>query len=265
MKNFIKSFGFILPIVFAAALCIIFGWNLFLALGAIVLASLMLPNLTGTTNTVVSNPLIGKSRKSMGNATFSSWKGINVLKDKATSVANPRSGSQLMHRSAFSKTVELFRQAPAAIRAGYKKLAVKKSEFNAFASDALKNAFDYSAPPDAPIDATLLLISKGTIASTPILTEVADRSANTITATFAVTADQPGQSIDDIAILAAYNTVTQTFTGAVAAGTRGTGTANIDLPGAWNTGDTLVMFLGFYNPLSGESSDSQNLTAAIVA
>ncbi len=76
--------------------------------------------------TIVSNPLIGASRKSMGNATFSNWKGIYVLKTKPISVANPNSQAQIQQRSAFRQLVQAFREMPGAIRTGYKSQAIQK-------------------------------------------------------------------------------------------------------------------------------------------
>jgi Family of unknown function (DUF6266) len=219
--------------------------------------------------TVVSNPLIGRSKQSMGGVTFSSWKGINVLKNKATSVANPRTGTQLAQRAAFSQMVQLFRQMPSAIKAGFKKQAVQKSEFNAFASSNLDNAWDMSAPPDATLIPANVQVSKGTIAQTAIATAVADRSLNTIVITFSATVDFPGQSLADFPIVTAINPSSTEpniiATGNALSSLRSTGTATIPLPAIWNTGDSITMYLGFYNELSGESSDSVNSTSAIVA
>jgi hypothetical protein len=214
---------------------------------------------------VVQNTLIGQSRQRIGNAVFSTWKGINVLKSKPMSVANPQSDGQVQQRSAFSQMVSAFRNMPAVIQLGFKKLAVKKSEFNAFMSYALKNAFDMSVPPTATLVPADLLISKGTIASTALSTQAADRSDNTITVTFPTTATQPGQSSTDVALVAAYNVTKSDFYGEVTSAARSTGTASIALPAEWETGDNLVIYLGFSNPLTKETSDSVNDTATIAA
>lgn len=114
---------------------------------------------------VVQNTLIGKSKQSVGGTTFSTWKGINVLKSKPTSVANPKSDLQLMQRSALQQIVSIYRTINVAVKKGWKKFAVQKSEYNAFTSFALKNAFDYAAPPIAELDPTLLKITNGTLSS----------------------------------------------------------------------------------------------------
>lgn len=214
---------------------------------------------------VVSNPLIGKTRQSMGNATFSSWKGINVLKTKATSVANPRSDGQVQQRGAFSQIVAAFRGMPAAVRAGYKKLAVRKSEFNAFMSETLDTAFDMTTVGVALLIPALVKISKGTIAQSPLLTGVADVSLATITCTFATTAPQPGQSVSDKAIICAYNSTQKVWAGGATAGLRSAGTSSTPMPADWVAGNAVTIYLGFYNSLSGESSDSVNVTNTVIA
>jgi hypothetical protein len=215
--------------------------------------------------TIVSNPLIGASRKSMGNATFSNWKGIYILKTKPISVANPQSDAQVQQRSAFSQMVTAFRNNPAAIRKGFKEFAVKKSEFNAFMSYNLKNAFDYSVPGTATLLPELVLTSRGTVASTPILSAIADRSNNTIVITTAATANQPGQSLTDVYTVSAYNETLDDFYGEVTTAARSTGTASIALPAEWLTGNNLTVYVGLYNSLSNKESDSVAIATSVVA
>ncbi len=214
---------------------------------------------------VVSNPLIGHSSGKIGNVVFSTWKGLDVLKNKPMSVANPNTDSQQMRRSALSQVVSIFRQAPGAIRAGYNKLAVQMSEWNAFAREVLNNSFNYATPPTATLVPANLLISKGTISSTPILTNVSDVSDGTIAVTFATTATDPGQSAGDKAIVVGFNSTTGDWTGGTTAMLRSSGAANIPLPAGWVAGNVTRIYLAFFNSLSGESSDSINATGTVIA
>lgn len=214
---------------------------------------------------IVQNPLIGATRQKMGNAVFSTWKGIYVLKTKPVSVANPDTDPQQQQRSAFAQMVLAFRNMPAVVRTGFKKLAVKKSEFNAFMSYNLKNAFDMSVLPTATFVPADALISKGTIAETSETSNVADRSANTIVSNWTSAVLQPGQSNTDRAIIAAFNVTKSDFYGEVTTAVRTADTGSIVLPAEWDVADVLVVYLGFYNPTSGESSTSTNAAGVIVA
>jgi hypothetical protein len=214
---------------------------------------------------VVSNPLIGKTRQSMGNATFSSWKGINVLKEKPQSVANPRSDGQLQQRSAFKQLVEAFRRQPSAIRAGFKSLAIRKSEFNAFMAANLDQAFNRATPGVALLIPANLVTSKGTIAGTSPTSVVPDRSNNTIAANWSSAVLQPGQSVTDKAMISCYNATKNEFTGEVTNVSRSANTATIPMPAGWQAGDIVTVYLAFTNGLSGESSDSAAVTTPLVA
>lgn len=214
---------------------------------------------------VVSNTLIGPSRKKIGNAVFSTWKGVNVLKQKPASVANPNTINQQMRRSAMTQIVFIFRQIPGAVKLGFKKLAIKKSEWNAFSSYNLQNAFDYSAPPAADFIEANFLISKGTIQPTAVLTVVADDSSNTIITTYPTTFIGSGQSALDNILLVFYNEDQDEWLNSSNGATRADGTQTTVLPANWVTGDTVDVFLGFYNSVSGESSDSTHASTTIVA
>jgi len=214
---------------------------------------------------VVQNPLIGQAKQKMGNAVFSTWKGINVLKTKPMSVANPRTGRQLQQRAAFAIMVALFRQLPGVVNVGFKKLAVKMSEFNAFTSVNLRNAFDLSAPPVAVLLPENLLISKGTIAPAELLTAVASKAADTIVVTWPTTPLQPGQAVSDLAIIAVYNETDGKAYGEVTEIVRSAGTGSINMPNDYVAGDVIQVYLGFYNAVDGKSSDSTTLPGVVVA
>ena len=264
MKTFKSLFSIILLAVMSLTISLLFSLPFVPVLAALIAVG-SIPQVSGVLRVVVSNPLIGKSRQSMGNATFATWKGINVLKEKPQSVANPNSDGQQQQRSAFSQMVTAFRNMPAVVRAGFKKLAVKKSEFNAFTSYNLKNAFDMSAPPAATFVPADALISKGTISSTAAATNTADRSNNTIVVTWSHAVLQPGQSNADLAIIAAYNVTKNDWYGEVTSALRSADTGSITLPADWAVADSVQVYLAFYNEASGESSDSTNANTAIVA
>ncbi|QIA08259.1 DUF6266 family protein [Draconibacterium halophilum] len=213
----------------------------------------------------VANVLIGKSSGSVGGTTFSSWKGINVLKAKPTVVANPQTDKQKAQRAAFSFMVGLYRTLVAVIVIGFKELAVKKSQFNAFQSANLKAAFDLSAPPAATLLPAEVSISKGTIADTPIDTVVASEAANTVVFNYADTANDPGQSAGDKPLMVVFNETKEEWTCKVGAATRGDGTDSLPMLEGWEEADVLHCYLGFSSVDGDTASDSQYKAGAIVA
>lgn len=73
-------------------------------------------------------------RKSIGELTYSNWKGISTVRGKATQVANPRTFAQRIQRLRMRAMAQLGSSALTLIRKGFFAQAVKKSEFNVFTS-----------------------------------------------------------------------------------------------------------------------------------
>lgn len=215
---------------------------------------------------VTQNVLIGKSRKSMGNATFTTWKGLNVLKSKPVSVANPQTDKQLAQRSALRQLVSMFRANRGAIEAGFKSKAIKMSAFNAFTSYNLKNGFNLSSPPDADFSPTNFSFSRGTIETTAIATAVIDASAHTLTITWAPSPLSAGQSNSDTV---GWGVVNTTAANEMESGTttdvRSAGTATITLANTYTAGDTCIVYLFFKSATDNAVSDSVNTSVTVVA
>lgn len=215
---------------------------------------------------VVQNTLIGRARQKIGGSVFSTWKGINVLKSKPLTVANPKTPGQIQQRSALTQTTALFRLLSGLINLGFKQQAVGKSEFNAFSSYNLKNAFNKAVEGVATLVPADLLLSQGTITPTAV-DSVAPTIADGISIIWSIPGGlQPGQSTSDITEAAVYNvtrnewlinTVPSTF---------------IDealtfpaTPAGWVVGNSIRVYLFFYNASSRKSSDSRSIASVLTA
>ncbi len=216
---------------------------------------------------ILQNTLIGRSRGSIGGVTFSTWKGLNVGKSKPVSVANPDTDPQKAQRSAMTQIVALFRQVVGAVEIGFRKLAVHQSAYNAFTSYNLKNAVG-KAGAVATIIKNNLLFSKGTIGVVPFLTHVASVGAETIVLTWDDSIIPVGGSATDELSLVAINGITnQAIYLPITGGQdRSTGTATFAVPADFMTlGQTLTLYPFWLNSTSGEVSDNNHYTGAVVA
>ena len=214
---------------------------------------------------VTSNVLIGKTSGSVGGTTFSSWKGINVLKSKPTIVANPNTDAQKVQRAAMAYIVAIYRIMVAVLSLGFKEMAVGKSAFNAFTSQNVKNAMDLTNPPTPTFVPANFKISKGTISDTAMTSVAADKSDGTVLFTFPNTAALPGQSATDKPIMAVFNETKLDWTSGVGAGTRSTGTSSVAIPAAWEANDVLHCYCGFTSASGASASDSVYNTVNIIA
>lgn len=205
----------------------------------------------------VQNTLIGKSSGSVGGATMSTWKGINVLKSKAIVVANPKTQLQRNQRQRMSILVAAFRLIAGVIDVGFAKLATAKSAYNAFVQSNLIAANYTGIAPSMVYNWASLLISKGTVAITDITAATGTNASANVVVTYPTTALGVGQSVGDLAYAAVYN-ATQDVWAVNTAGSalRSAGTITVVLPAPAVTADVLHAYLFFKNPVSGEVSDS---------
>lgn len=214
--------------------------------------------------TIVQNTLIGRSKQSIGNATFTTWKGKNVLKSKPITVENPRTDGQVTQRLRMSAIVGLYRQISGAIQLGFKEQAVGKSEYNAFVSENIINGTSVTLPSTVTIVWSQILVAMGTIASTIMSAVVADKSSGNTTFTWSSAVLQPGQSLTDKLNVVIYNVTQNYFNIGIDIGDRADNTALLgDL--VMNTGDTLEVYYFFTKADGSKSSDSEHIQVTVVA
>lgn len=203
----------------------------------------------------VQNTLIGKSSGSVGGATFSTWKGVNVLKSKAVVVKNPKTQLQQNQRNRMTLLVAMFRGVSGALNIGYSKLANEMSAYNAFIKANLLPANFGGTAPSMTLVYANLLTGKGTIGITNIDTLTGTNASANVAVTWN-SADEPiGSSVNDIAVAAVYNE-TQDVWGYIASAARSTGTTTVVMPAPVDTADVLHAYLFFRNPDTTEVSDS---------
>lgn len=206
---------------------------------------------------VVQNPIIGRAKQKLGGTVFTTWKGINVLKGKPLTVANPKTDKQLMRRSALEQIVAIGRKIASAINLGFKEQAFQKSAFNAFTGYNLRNSFDYSAPPVAELEPNQVLVSQGTISPTIADSVTGDASDARITFEYPTAATLPGQSSTDQARGVLYNATTGEWFAAPNFALRSANQLLVTTPDGFLTaGDTVYSYLFFYNTTTRKSSDS---------
>ena len=203
------------------------------------------------------NTLIGRSSGSVGGATFSTWKGINVLKSKPLTVANPKTAGQVATRNMFTALVRLYREIANVVKIGFNSQAVKKSEFNEFLSTAMRAGLPIQ------IGATFLdwadlmdaTIAKGSMAPT-----VADQIVVTA-ATSEVTIDWPtdigvGQSANDEFNLVIIDSLGVLRFSGTSLKLRNNAFWGDEIGGALQVGDNLHIYYFFRNPETGDVNDS---------
>jgi hypothetical protein len=111
----------------------------------------------------ISQGILGGLSGKVGNVIGGSWKGIDYLRIKPSSVANPRTEGQVNQRNKFTATLEFLQPNKEFINVGYKSFAIKKTAFNAAMSEILANGITGDAP-NFEVDYPNALLSKGNLA-----------------------------------------------------------------------------------------------------
>lgn len=204
----------------------------------------------------VQNTLIGKSSGSVGGATFSSWKGINVLKSKALVVQNPKTIGQRIQRNRMTVMVALYRLIATVIYVGYKSQAVAKSAYNAFVADNIIDATDNPMGDTVNIVYGDLKVSKGTIGVTPLTSVTGTNASPAVALAWDDTLEPVGSADDDEVYAAVYNETQDVWGFSLAATNRSFGTVNVTLPANVVTADVLHAYLFFKSAIADTVSDS---------
>ncbi len=159
----------------------------------------------------IAQGILGGLSGKVGNIIGGSWKGIDYIRIKPSSVANPRTVGQVNQRNKFTVTLEFIQAVKPFIQKGYKFLAVKKTAFNAAMSYVLNNAIG-GVEPNFNVDYANALVSRGGLSTalnpTTDLTTAGEVTFNWESISLTDGADRTvGSQIVDIPTACAGNTV----------------------------------------------------------
>lgn len=110
----------------------------------------------------INQGILGGFSGKVGNVIGGNWKGIDYMRVKPASVANPKTEGQVDQRSKFSTALRFLQPLNEFLKVGYKNYAVKMTQFNSAMSYTLKNAIT-GAYPDFTIDYANALVSRGSL------------------------------------------------------------------------------------------------------
>lgn len=204
---------------------------------------------------LVQNVLIGKASGSVGEATFTTWKGKNVLKSKAQNGYSNPSQAQLNNNEKFAVMVALYRSIAGIVTSGFKAQANGQSEYNGFMQENRYSETVTGSPGSYKVDTSKLMISKGP-EFTSSLGNFAKIGgpANNIQVTWDVS--NPNLPSDTPVVVALFDRTTGTFLASQSGLYTTTGDFTFVGTG-WGTNIATIDVYGFIcNPLTGKACDS---------
>jgi hypothetical protein len=210
------------------------------------------------------NTLIGRTSGSIGGVTFSTWKGINVAKSKATSVADPKTPAQLAQRAKMANAVILFKALGSIANTGFVEGATGKSAYNVFVSTNIKNGAIAAEPNNGLGNPAAFTISSGTLENTEITSATADSDAKTVVVNWAP-ALSGNKLATDKASVVVINSLGRIIGKSINDAERSDGSIAVALDEVLTVGTQANVYLGFYQSGSRKSSDSVYIAPTVTA
>ena len=207
------------------------------------------------------NVLIGKTRGSVGEATFSSWKGENVLKSKAVNAYSNPTTEQRNNNTKFGVINIFAKSILPFILVGFKAMTAKMTDRNAFSKMNPYSKVVTGTAPNYTVDPTELILAVGPELQGPVETAViAPSGANAIMVSWPVDTF-PLQDAKMYA--AAFNNTT----GELVASSAGVETLGNETLGLLATGigtniNNHTVHLFYVNPANGKACDSRIVPVA---
>lgn len=200
----------------------------------------------------ISQGILGGFSGKVGSVVGANWKGINYMRSKAVSVANPRTEGQVRQRTKFSVTLSFLQPLTDFLRVGYKMYAIKKTAFNAAMSYFINNAIIGDSP-DFSIDPSKVLVSRGPL--TPALNANATIQPGEVTVSWEDNSSSGSATSSDKALIVVYNVSKMEAVYTTSGATRSEQSQVMTIPADWDN-DILSVHLGFISEDGTKVSNS---------
>lgn len=210
----------------------------------------------------IAQGILGGLSGKVGNIVGGSWKGIDYIRIKPSSVANPRTEGQVNQRNKFTITLEYLQATKDFIKIGYKSFATKKTEFNAAMSYVLNNAVGGIAP-NFTIDYSLALLSRGPLSG--VLNPTTDlTTAGQVSFDWDDNSAEGNANVTDKAMVLVYNPSKKESISILDGADRTLGSQVVTIPNTY-AGDTVELFMAFVSADGTQVSNSVYLGSGTAA
>jgi hypothetical protein len=210
----------------------------------------------------INQGILGGFTGKVGNVIGGNWKGIDYMRVKPANVANPRTDDQLDQRSRFVTVLQFLQPMKDFIKVGFKKYAIKMTEFNSAMSYNLNNAVTGTYP-NFSIDFANALVSRGALAGS-LNGTASSATAGNVSFTWDDNSGDGNAKATDTALLLVYNPTKKEAIFITEGVVRTAESQNLAVPDSYS-GDTVHAFMGFITADGKEISNSKYVGSLIVA
>jgi hypothetical protein len=210
----------------------------------------------------INQGILGGFSGKVGNVIGGNWKGIDYMRVKPASVANPQTEGQVDQRSKFSTVLRFLQPMKDFVKIGFKGYANKMTEFNSAMSYNLKNSITGSYP-NFTIDYANALISRGSLAS--VLNGAANSaSAGSVSFTWDDNSSDGNAQATDKSMLLVYNADKDEAIFVTEGAVRNAGSQALTVPDSYS-GGVVQCFISFISEDGLSVANSKHVGSVTVA
>ena len=210
----------------------------------------------------ISQGILGGFSGKVGNVIGASWKGIDYMRIKPSSVANPRTPGQLDQRSKFATVLRFLQPMTDFLRVGFRLYAIKMTQFNNAMSYNLNNAVT-GLYPNYMIDYANALVSRGNLTGA-FNAAASSPAAGSVEITWNDNSGSGSALATDRALIVLLNTQRQEAMFTTQGPDRSVGSETISVPAEYS-GEDVEAFLGFISEDGTRVANSVYLGSVTVA
>lgn len=210
----------------------------------------------------ISKGVLGGFSGKIGNVVGGSWKGIDYMRIKPSSVANPKTVGQVDQRTKFTAALQFLQPLKDFVKVGYKNHANKMTEFNSAMSYTLGNAIT-GVSPDFLVDYSTALLSRGSLPGA-LNPEVESTVAGSVEVTWDDNTLNGTAAATDKSLIALYNPNKAEAIYTLEGAARSIGTQNLVVPTNYS-GDDLEAYISFQSADGTSVSNSIYIGSVTVA
>lgn len=210
----------------------------------------------------INQGILGGVSGQVGNVIGGTWKGIDYLRIKPSSVANPRTEGQVDQRSKFSTVLRFLQPMTDFLRVGFKLYANRMTQFNAAMSYNINNAVT-GIYPNHMIDYSTALVSRGNLTGAANGSAISP-SAGIVDVTWTDNSGSGSALPTDKALIVLLNTTRGEAVFTTSGPNRTAASASVPVPSEYS-GEAVEVFLGFISEAGTKVANSSYLGSVTVA
>lgn len=210
----------------------------------------------------INQGILGGVSGQVGNVIGGTWKGIDYLRIKPSSVANPKTPDQVDQRTKFVTVLRFLQPMTEFLKTGFKKYASGMTQFNSAMSYNLKNAITGTYP-NYSIDYPNALVSRGNLAGGEN-GAAASTNPSEVDVSWDDNSGSGGAQATDKALIVILNQTKGEAVYTTAGAARSATAETLNVPSNF-TGDDVEVFLGFISEDGTKVSNSSYLGSVTVA